>query len=153
LLGKRNASGPAPPAGGQSVAHIGKSIVIKGDLSGDEDMEIDGQVEGRIQLPGNQVTIGANGIIEAEIDAKAIVVIGKVDGNLRASERLEIQSTGVVNGDIRAPKLLIQEGAVVNGGIEMTQKDSAGAQKFESKDLKSTKATATAQPGAPAPPT
>jgi cytoskeletal protein CcmA (bactofilin family) len=115
-------------------------------------MEIDGRVEGRIQLPGNQVTIGANGVIKAEIDAKAIVVVGKVDGNLCATERLEIQSTGVVNGDIRAPKLLIQEGAVVNGGIEMTHKDSAGAQKFGSKDPKSTKPGATASPTAPAPP-
>ena len=94
------------------MANIGKSIIIKGDLTGDEDLEIEGKVDGRIQLPKNQVTIGTHGIINAEIDAKSIVVVGTVTGNLRASERLEIQASGSVQGDIRAPRLLIQEGAI-----------------------------------------
>jgi cytoskeletal protein CcmA (bactofilin family) len=123
----RTASGFQPPSGGHKVANIGKSIIIKGDLTGDEDLEIEGQVEGRIQLPQNQVTIGANGIIKAEINAKSIVIVGKVTGNLIASERLEIQSSGHVVGDIQAPRLLIQEGAVVNGSVEMTKQVGATA--------------------------
>jgi cytoskeletal protein CcmA (bactofilin family) len=108
------------------VANIGKSIVFKGELTGDEDIEIDGQIDGRIDLPGNQLTIGAHGRVKAEIAAKAVIVIGHVTGNVTAAERLEVQSSGIVEGDIRSPRLLIQEGAVVNGAIEMT---NAGAAK------------------------
>jgi len=103
------------------VANIGKSIVFKGDLTGDEDIEIEGQIEGRIDLPKNQLTIGANGRVKAEISAKAVVIIGHVTGDVNATERVEIQSAGVVKGDIRAPRLLIQEGAVVNGAVEMSK--------------------------------
>lgn len=101
------------------MANIGKSIVFKGELTGDEDLEIEGSIEGRIDLPKGQLTIGAHGRVKAEISAKAVVIIGKVTGNVTATERLEVQSSGIVEGDIRAPRLLIQEGAVVNGGIEM----------------------------------
>lgn len=112
------------------MANIGKSIVINGELSGDEDLEIEGRVEGRIQLPDNQVTIGPHGVVTAEIEANAIVVIGKVTGNLIASERLEVQGSGHVEGDIHAPRLVIQEGAVVNGTIEMSvKKKDVGAVK------------------------
>ncbi|MGH0034767.1 MAG: bactofilin family protein [Myxococcota bacterium] len=101
------------------MANIGKSIVFKGELTGDEDLEIEGSIEGRIDLPKGQLTIGSHGRVKAEISAKAVVIIGKVTGNVSATERLEVQSSGIVEGDIRAPRLLIQEGAVVNGGIEM----------------------------------
>jgi cytoskeletal protein CcmA (bactofilin family) len=113
------------------VANIGKSIIIKGDLSGDEDLVIDGRVEGRVSLPNNQVTIGGDGKITAEIEAKSIIVIGKTAGDLNASERVEIQATGVVDGDIRSPRLLIQEGAVVNGTIDMSKAVSPAAGKRE----------------------
>lgn len=103
------------------MAHIGKSIIFKGDLTGDEDLEIEGSIEGRIDLPKNQLTIGSHGRVKAEVQAKAVVVVGRVNGNVTASERLEIQTSGVVEGDIRAPRLLIQEGAVVNGAVEMTR--------------------------------
>ena len=107
------------------MANIGKSIQIKGDLRGDEDLVVEGKVEGRIELPGNQLTIGANGNACAEVKAKSIVIVGKVTGNVRASERVEIQATGVVEGDVSAPKLIVQEGAVINGSIEMTGGKSA----------------------------
>jgi cytoskeletal protein CcmA (bactofilin family) len=103
------------------VATSGKSIIIKGDLSGDEDLIIEGKVEGRVQLPNNEITVGADGRISADIEAKAIIVVGHTAGNLTASQRVEVQSTATVEGDISAPKLLIQEGAVVNGGISMTK--------------------------------
>jgi len=113
------------------VANIGKSIIIKGDLSGDEDLVIDGRVEGRVSLPNNQVTIGGDGKITAEIEAKSIIVIGKTAGDLNASERVEIQATGVVDGDIRSPRLLVQEGAIVNGTIDMSKAAAPAAGKRE----------------------
>ncbi|MDH5566006.1 MAG: polymer-forming cytoskeletal protein, partial [Myxococcales bacterium] len=94
------------------MATIGKSIAIKGDLTGKEDLVIEGTVEGRVDLPDAQLTVGANGTIQAEIHAKSVVVIGKVTGNVHGSERIEIQSTGVVKGDVVAPRLVVAEGAV-----------------------------------------
>jgi len=111
-------------AGGK-MANIGKSITLKGDLSGNEDLVIEGHIEGRVDLPNNQLTIGANGSCAAEVHAKTVVVVGKVTGNVIASERIEIQATGLVNGDVSAPRLIVQEGAVVNGSIEMGAKAKA----------------------------
>lgn len=105
--------------GGRDVATIGKSVVFSGDVSGEEDLEIEGQVEGQIRLPNHQLTVGAHGRVKAQIDAKAVVVVGRVHGNITASERCEVQGSGIVVGDIRAPRLLVHEGAVVNGKIEM----------------------------------
>jgi len=122
---------PRPPApstaksffgrGEDEMANIGKSIMIKGDLTGNEDIVIEGTVEGKVDLPNNQLTIGANGSAKAEITAKTIVVIGKVSGNVHGTERVEIQATGVVEGDVSAPRLVVAEGAVLNGSIHMTQ--------------------------------
>ena len=114
--------GQRPLSGGAEVASIGKTIIFKGELSGEEDLLIEGQVEGRISLPNNQLTIGASGRLMAEINAKSIIVTGQTAGNLTAGERVEVQATGVVEGDIRTPRLLIQEGATVNGTIEMSKK-------------------------------
>jgi cytoskeletal protein CcmA (bactofilin family) len=101
------------------MANIGKSITIKGDLSGNEDLVIEGTVEGRVDLPDNQLTVGANGSVRAEVHAKAVIVVGKVTGNVRGTERIEIQATGSVDGDVSAPRLIVAEGAVLNGSIEM----------------------------------
>lgn len=102
------------------MANIGKSITIKGDLSGNEDLQIDGTVEGRIDLPNNQLTIGAEGRVKAEVHAKAVVVIGHVTGNLAAADRIQVEATGIVDGDVKAPRLVIQEGAMLNGSVEMS---------------------------------
>ena len=101
------------------MANIGKSITIKGDLTGNEDLVIDGNIEGRIDLPNNQLTIGAEGKIKADIHAKSAVVVGHVSGNVSATERIEVQASGIVDGDVRAPRLVVQEGAVLNGAVEM----------------------------------
>ncbi len=101
------------------MASFGKSIIFKGDLTGDEDLEIEGRVEGQVKLPNHQLTIGAHGRVTAQVEAKHVVVIGHVSGNVSASERVEVQATGIVDGDIAAPRLLIAEGAVVNGSISM----------------------------------
>ena len=104
---------------GQSMANIGKSIQIKGDLSGNEDLVIEGNVEGRVDLPNNQLTVGAEGTVAAELHAKTVIVIGHVTGNIQAVERVEVQATGVVDGDVKAPRLIVAEGAVLNGAVTM----------------------------------
>ncbi len=104
------------------MANIGKAISIRGDLTGNEDMVIEGQVEGKVDLPNNQLTIGANGNVKAEIHAKGIVIVGHVVGNVIGLERVEIQATGRVEGDVSAPKLIVAEGAQLNGAIQMGQK-------------------------------
>jgi cytoskeletal protein CcmA (bactofilin family) len=111
------------------MANIGKSITIKGDLSGDEDLVVEGNVQGKIELPNNQLTIGPNGNVAADVAAKAVVIVGKVSGNVTGTERVEIESTGAVDGDVRAPRLVVQEGAILNGTVEMGQPRSAGAEK------------------------
>jgi len=111
-----------PNEEGSKVANIGKSISIRGDLTGNEDMVIEGQVEGKVDLPNNQLTIGANGNVKAEINAKGIVIVGHVVGNVFGLERVEIQATGRVEGDVTAPKLIVAEGAQLNGAIQMGQK-------------------------------
>ncbi len=108
---------------GESVAAIGSTIVFSGELTGDEDLEILGKVKGRIELPSHQLTVGEGGSVTAEIEAKSVLVIGEICGNVTATERVEIQANGIVQGDVRAPRLLILEGAVVNGSIEMTRAD------------------------------
>ena len=104
----------------KSVGSIGKSIVVKGEVTGSEDVEIDGTVEGDIRLAEHVLTIGPNGKVSGSIHAKTIQILGNVMGNVSASERIEIESSGVVEGDLRSPRLLVQEGAVFNGSIEMT---------------------------------
>ena len=126
-------SAPAPaPRGWErqgkgDMANIGKSITINGDLTGEEDLVIEGKVEGKVTLPNSVLTIGANGTIKAEVSAKSVVVVGRVSGNVRGTERVEIQATGIVEGDVIAPRLVVAEGAVVNGSIQMTSKPGAAA--------------------------
>ena len=115
--------------GEKSMATIGQSIVFKGELTGDEDLEIDGQVEGNVNLKNHQLTIGANGNLKAEVTAKNIVVIGRVTGNLVAAERIAVPAPGLVDGAVRAPRLNVQEGAVLNGSIDMSPSGASEAKK------------------------
>jgi cytoskeletal protein CcmA (bactofilin family) len=125
--GANGARRQQPNEEGSKVANIGKSISIRGDLTGNEDMVIEGQVEGKVDLPNNQLTVGANGTVKAEIHAKGIVIVGHVIGNVVGLERVEIQATGKVEGDVSAPKLVVEEGAQLNGAIQMTQKGNRSA--------------------------
>ena len=109
------------------MANVGKSITIKGDISGDEDILVEGKVEGKVDLPENQLTVGADGICEATVRAKTVIVVGRVAGDITGIERVEIQSSGVVDGDVKAPRLVVEEGAVLNGSISMTQKEGLTA--------------------------
>jgi cytoskeletal protein CcmA (bactofilin family) len=105
-------------------AHIGKSVIIKGELSGSEDLYIDGQVEGSIELSGNRLIIGPHGQVRANVNAKGVVVQGKLDGNIRASERAELTKSAVAVGDIVAQRVAIEEGAYFKGKVDI-QRDVA----------------------------
>jgi len=100
-------------------ATIGKSLVIKGEVTGSEALYIDGRVEGSINLAGNRVTVGRNGVVSANINAREIVVLGKVRGNLTASDRVDIRSDGSLTGDVVAARISIEDGAYFKGGIDI----------------------------------
>jgi cytoskeletal protein CcmA (bactofilin family) len=112
-------------------ATIGKSLVIKGEVTGSESLYIDGRVEGSINLSGNRVTIGRNGVVAANISAREIVVLGKVRGNLTASDRVDIRSDGSLTGDVVAARISIEDGAFFKGGIDIRKAGSAGPAKVE----------------------
>ena len=100
-------------------AHIGKSVNIKGELSGSEDIYVDGHVEGSIQLAGNSLTVGPNGRVRANVTAKNVTVGGALDGNIQASERTELRKSAVVNGDVQTKRIAIEEGAYFKGKLEI----------------------------------
>jgi cytoskeletal protein CcmA (bactofilin family) len=106
----------------KSTVNIGKSVVIKGELNGSEDLTIEGQVEGTIQLRDHILTIGPNGKIKAQVFAKAVVVLGEVTGNVTASEKVDIRDNGSVDGDIISPRVAIAEGAHFRGSVDMQRK-------------------------------
>ena len=111
----------------RDVVNIGKSVVIKGELNGSEDLTIEGHVEGRIELRDHVLTIGPNGKIKAELFAKAIVVLGEVIGNVTATEKVDIRENGSVEGDITAPRVAIAEGAHFRGSVDMQNKGAKPA--------------------------
>ena len=104
-------------------ASIGKSIVINGELSGGEDLTIEGTVEGKIELRDHVLTVGLNGRITAQVSAKSIVVFGQVVGNLTATEKVDIKEKGSVEGDIVAPRLAIADGSHFRGSVEMPRRE------------------------------
>jgi len=105
--------------------NIGKSVVIKGELNGSEDLTIEGQVDGTIQLRDHVLTIGPNGKIKAQIFAKSVIVLGEVTGNVTATEKVDIRDKGSVDGDIVSPKVAIAEGAHFRGSVDMQRKPGA----------------------------
>src|ERR1700677_1229165 len=100
---------PASPAAADQ-ATIGKSLVVKGEVTGSESLYIDGKVEGAINLPGNRVTVGRNGQVSATVSAREVVVLGKVRGNINASDRVDIRSEGSLTGDVIAQRISIEDG-------------------------------------------
>ena len=106
----------------RDMVNIGKSVVIKGELNGSEDLTIEGQVEGKIELKDHVLTIGPNGKIKAQVFAKAVIVLGEVNGNVTASEKVDIRDGGSVDGDIIAPRVAIAEGAHFRGSVDMQRK-------------------------------
>src|SRR5450432_197334 len=121
-------------------ATIGKSLVIKGEVTGSESLYIDGRVEGSINLSGNRVTVGRNGVVAANINAREIVVLGKVRGNLTASDRVDIRSDGSLTGDVIAARISIEDGAFFKGGIDIRK----AGQKPNGEEVKASAEAATA---------
>lgn len=101
------------------LANIGKSVVIKGELSGSEDLYLDGQVEGSIELAGNRLTIGPNGRVKANVNARSAIVQGRLEGNVRASDRVDLKHSAIVLGDIATQRISIEEGAYFKGGVDI----------------------------------
>src|SRR6185436_16090093 len=125
----------------KDIVNIGKSVVIKGELNGSEDLTIEGHVEGTIQLRDHVLTIGPNGRIKAQVFAKMVIVLGEVNGNITATDKVDIRDNGSVEGDLIAPRIAIAEGAHFKGSIDMQRKGAPQAQ-----------AKPAAQPQAAAPP-
>ncbi len=120
----------APVSAGDQ-ATIGKGLFVKGEITGSESLFIDGKVEGSIILPGNRVTVGRNGQVSASVTAREIVILGKVRGNVSATDRVDIRAEGALTGDVAAARISIEDGAFFKGGIDIRKAD--------------------AKPGAPAP--
>lgn len=106
----------------RDVVNIGKSVVIKGELNGSEDLTIEGHVEGKIELKDHVLTIGPNGKIKAQVFAKSVIVLGEVNGNVTASEKVDIRDGGSVDGDIVSPRVAIAEGAHFRGSVDMQRR-------------------------------
>lgn len=115
----------APKTG--EFAHIGKSVVIKGELSGSEDLYVDGSVEGSIELRNNSLTVGPNGKVKANVTAKGVVVQGQLDGTITASDRVELKKTAVVSGDITTQRVAIEEGAAFRGKVDIQREAGKAA--------------------------
>jgi len=106
------------------IAHIGKSVVIRGELSGSEDLFLDGEVEGSIELKGHSLTIGPNGRIKANIHAQEVVINGRVEGNIRGTDRVELKKSAVLTGDIFTQRIVIEEGAFFKGAVDIQKADA-----------------------------
>lgn len=130
---------PMPPAAAAEVpsraqagvsdqATIGKGLFIKGEITGSESLYIDGKVEGTINLPGNRVTVGRNGQVAANIVAREVVVLGKVRGNVSATDRVDIRAEGSLNGDVAAARISIEDGAFFKGGIDIRKSEGKAVQ-------------------------
>ncbi len=103
----------------ENPVNIGKSVQIKGELTGSEDLTIDGALEGKIHMKDHNLTVGTNGSINAEVRAKSVMVLGKLVGNIKAGEKVEVAASGSMEGDITAPRVILADGARFKGSIDM----------------------------------
>src|SRR5271169_4879828 len=108
------------------IATIGKSVVVKGELSGSEDLVVDGEVEGSITLRGQSLTVGPNGRVRANIEARNVIVHGRVDGDIHATERVELRKSASLSGDISTARISIEDGAFFKGTIDIQKPEPAG---------------------------
>jgi cytoskeletal protein CcmA (bactofilin family) len=165
--GQQPVAAPQPPAPGpaagpsprlearhnmeKDIVNIGKSVVIKGELNGSEDLTIEGHVEGTIQLREHVLTIGPNGRIKAQVFAKSVIVLGEVTGNVTASDKVDIRDAGSVDGDIISPRVAIAEGAHFRGSVDMQRKSGPQAAPApKPAAVPSPQAASTVSTGAPA---
>ena len=109
------------PGGGQSLAQIGKSLKWKGEITGSEDLYIDGEVEGTVELKGNSLIVGPNGNVHADVSARSITILGRLQGNVKVGERTEIRKTGSFGGELVTAQIVIEDGAVFRGSIDIVK--------------------------------
>lgn len=102
------------------MAHIGRATTITGNIVAEEDLEIQGTVEGSVRLVDHQVTVGNEGHVKANVEANVVMVFGRITGNVVASDLVEIEKGGIVGGDIKAPRVIMHDGAIVVGGLNMS---------------------------------
>jgi len=129
-----------PSTGEQAT--IGKGLFIKGEITGSESLYIDGKVDGSINLPGNRVTVGRNGQVAASISAREIVVLGKVRGNITATDRVDIRAEGALTGDVAAARISIEDGAFFKGGIDIKKAETKAGAPTAAVETKETNKTA-----------
>jgi cytoskeletal protein CcmA (bactofilin family) len=141
----RTAPKPVSP-GASNSAQIGKSLRVKGTVSGSEDLYIDGIVEGTIKLESNNLTIGPNGKVQADVEARSIIVLGTLQGNVRVGERIEIRKTGSLEGDLITSRIVIEDGAVFRGSIDIEKPTQARASATAPSAASKTKPAVPGQP-------
>ena len=129
-----------------STARLGASLHVKGEISGNEDLHVDGSVEGLIQLEDRKLTVGASAKLTADVVAREVVVYGAVKGNLRARDRIEIKKDGSVVGDLTTARIMIEDGAYFKGSIEIDRTGSAGSDNDHDKSSYARAASTTATP-------
>ncbi len=117
---------PERSAARSGQAHIGKSVIVKGEISGNEDLYVDGEVRGGIELRDHSLTVGPNGKVEANVNAREIVVYGTLTGNVHASEKIEIRKTGSLLGDLTTARIIIEDGAYFKGSIDILKPGQKG---------------------------
>jgi cytoskeletal protein CcmA (bactofilin family) len=121
--------------GACTPSQVGSAVRIEGDIYGQEDLLVDGEVNGNVVLPDNKLTIGANANVRASIKAKNVVLIGMVEGNIEASERIELRSVCSMLGDVRSPRIMVENGAYIKGAVEVVR-EAAGGSDSPTRDLK-----------------
>ena len=109
------------PERGRNLAQIGKSLKLKGEITGSEDLYIDGEVEGMVELKENSLTVGPNGKVHANVSARSVTILGRLQGNVKAGERIEIRKTGSLEGDLSTARIVIEDGAVFRGSIDIVK--------------------------------
>jgi cytoskeletal protein CcmA (bactofilin family) len=135
----------------KTAVNIGKSVVIKGELNGSEDLTIEGMVEGKIELRQNVLTIGPNAKIKAQVFAKSVIILGEIVGNVAATDKVDIRDNGSVDGDIAAPRVAIAEGAHFRGSIDMQRTGEKGGDKSAPKPEPKAQTTPAPAQGTPTP--
>jgi len=150
---------PAPPTNYTPVktvnppieqATIGRSLVIKGEITGSESLYIDGHVEGTINLAENRVTVGRNGSVTANINAREVVIMGTVKGNIECTDRLDIRSEGSLTGDVVSQRISVEDGAVLKGSVEVRSAQAKNEKPSQHKPAEPAKPTMNEQPRAAA---
>lgn len=119
---------PAPSPGGGDPAIIGRGIIIKGDVTGNQDLLVEGQLDGTVTLPDNEVIVGRDGRVNATIQARTISIEGAVEGDLKGLEQIVVKSSGDVTGNIAAPRVGLEDGALFKGSIDMEPKSRPQAE-------------------------